>query len=330
MLLTAFQGLIAGLEGGALSCRIPLATLKGRSMEWKAARIATCKTFFALGLAGLLAASGWAQTAASKTGEPIRIVSITYLGNKKITTEQLQKAIATTDLKIGGEVNFSVVAPAMKAVLALYKQNGVSLSLSPDIIEDPKGIAFVQFIIDENGTGGDVGGLVSSGGPFIFCRKPGAQAGGSAPGSGAPGGGQGGPGGAASGGGTPGGSGAPGGSGGPPPTAGRTDFTPVPSSGIVSITFLGNKKVSTEELKKVVDGTSLKLGVKVGPDVIAPAMKAVVSYYQQKGVSLSLSPDIIEDAKGISAVQFIVDEDGLKGDIGGLVSSGGPHIFCEK
>jgi hypothetical protein len=29
-------------------------------------------------------------------------------------------------------------------------------------------------------------------------------------------------------------------------------------------------------------------------------------------------------------VQFIVDENGTKGDVRGLVSSGGPHIFCDK
>jgi len=217
----------------------------------------------------------------------------------------------------------------MKAILAYYKEKGVSLSLSPDIIEDPKGIAFVQFIIDENASKGDVGGLVSSGGPQIFCSTAGAQ------GGGAPGGGQGGPAGAGAPGG-PGGApgagpgGAPGGAGGAPAaTFTKTDNTPIPASGIVSITFVGNKKFKTEELQKVVAESGLKLGIAVGPAVIAPAMKAIVAHYQASGASLNVSPDIIEDAKGIVAVQFIIDEDGKKGDIGGLVSSGGPHIFCE-
>jgi hypothetical protein len=307
-------------------------------------------------LAGLVAASAGAQAPGPGAGGPPSggaapagasqvkkdntpvpksgVVSITFLGNKKITTEELEKAVATTDLKVGGPVGFSIIAPAMKAILAYYKEKGVALNLSPDIIEDPKGIAFVQFIIVEGGAKGDVGGLVSSGGPQIFCSTQGAG-GGAAP----AGGGQGGHGGAAGGpeGGTPGGGaqgagqgGAPGGSGGTQPaTFKKTDDTPIPASGIVSITFVGNKKVKTEYLQKVVADSGLNLGIAVNASVIAPAMKAIVAFYQKNGVNLNVSPDIIEDAKGIDAVQFIIDEDGKKGDIGGLVSSGGPHIFCE-
>jgi outer membrane protein assembly factor BamA len=109
----------------------------------------------------------------------------------------------------------------------------------------------------------------------------------------------------------------------------KKDTTPIPASGVVSISFVGNKKFTSEQLQKVVDGTELKLGVKVGPAVIAPAMKAVVDFYHKNGAGLSASPDIIEDPKGIVAVQIIIDENASKGDIGGLVSSGGPHIFCE-
>jgi hypothetical protein len=260
---------------------------------------------------GGAAPQGAAQVKKDNTPVPKSgVVSITFLGNKKIATEDLQKVVAGTGLKIGGEVNFSIMAPAMKAILAYYKEKGVSLSLSPDIIEDPKGIAFVQFIIDESATKGDVGGLVSSGGPQIFCS---AKAGGAAP-VGAPGGAPG---------------RAPGGSGGPATTFKKTDNTPIPASGIISITFVGNKQFKTEELQKVVADSGLKLGIKVGPAVIAPAMKAIVAHYQKDGANLNASPDIIEDAKGIVAVQFIIDESGKKGDIGGLVSSGGPHIFCE-
>ncbi len=251
------------------------------------------------------------------------VVSVTYLGNKKVETAELEKAVTASGLKVGGPVNHSVIAPAMKAIVAVYKQKGVNLSVSPDIIEDPKGIAFVQFIIDENASGGDVGGLVSSGGPQIFCKASGSQSG--AP-AGEPGGAPGGPG--AGPGGAPGG--APGGSGGPPPSnSAKTDNTPIPDQGIVSISFVGNKKVKTEELQKVVDASGLKLGIKVGPAVIGPAMKAIVDFYHKNGAQLNASPDIIEDTKGIVAVQFIIDENGTKGDIGGLVSSGGPHIFCE-
>jgi len=262
------------------------------------------------------------------------VVSITFLGNKKIKTEELEKVVAGTGLKIGGEVNFSVIAPAMKAILAYYKEKAVGLSLSPDIIEDPKGIAFVQFIIDENASKGDVGGLVSSGGPQIFCSAAASAA------AGAPGGGPagaGGSGGAGGPGGAPGGAppgagpgGAPGSAGGTPPAAfKKTDDTPIPASGIVSITFVGNKKFKTEELQKVVTDSGLTLGIQVGPAVIGPAMKAIVEHYQKAGANLNVSPDIIEDAKGIVAVQFIIDENGTKGDIGGLVSSGGPYIFCK-
>ena len=99
------------------------------------------------------------------------ILSITFLGNKKFTSEQLQEVINGTELKIGGGVGPSNIGPAMKALVDFYHQNGANLSASPNIIEDPKGIVFVQFIIDENGTKGDIGGLVSSGGPHIFCDK---------------------------------------------------------------------------------------------------------------------------------------------------------------
>jgi hypothetical protein len=117
---------------------------------------------------------------------------------------------------------------------------------------------------------------------------------------------------------------------GPGSAAVKVDTTPIPKSGILSITFLGNKKFTSEQLQKVIDGTGLKLGIKVGPAVIGPAMAALVDFYKKNGANLSASPNIIEDPRGITFVQFIIDEDGTKGDIGGLVSSGGPHIFCDK
>jgi len=281
------------------------------------------------------------------------ILSITFLGNKKFTSEQLQKVVDGTELKLGGVVGPAVIGPAMTALVDFYKKNGANLSISPDIIEDPKGITFVQFIIDEAGTGGDIGGLVSSGGPQIFCESSktksagGAAAGGGAapggaqggaPGGAAPGGAQGGaaPGGAQGGapsGAAPGGAaqgGAPGGAApGGAATETKKDTTPIPASGVLSITFLGNKKFTSEQLQKVVDGTELKLGGKVNAAIIGPAMTALVDFYKKNGVKLNISPDIIEDPKGIAFVQFIIDEAGTKGDIGGLVSSGGPQIFCK-
>ena len=122
---------------------------------------------------------------------------------------------------------------------------------------------------------------------------------------------------------------APAGAPGSGPAQMKKDNTPVPKSGVVSISFLGNKKLTTGQLQKVIDGTQLKLGGPVNFSVIAPAMKALLSFYHDNGVNLSISPDIIEDPKGIVAVQFIIDEGASKGDIGGMVSSGGPHIFCE-
>jgi hypothetical protein len=116
---------------------------------------------------------------------------------------------------------------------------------------------------------------------------------------------------------------------GPGQAAVKKDTTPIPKSGLLSITFLGNKKFTSEQLQKVIDGTELKLGCVVGPKVIAPAMAALVDFYHKNGANLSASPNIIEDPKGISFVQFIIDENASRGDIGGLVSSGGPHIFCE-
>lgn len=121
---------------------------------------------------------------------------------------------------------------------------------------------------------------------------------------------------------------------GPPPgDAGpaevKKDTTPIPESGIVSITFLGNTKFTSDQLLEAIDGSGVELGAKPGPDIIGPAMAALVDFYRKNGADLSASPNIIEDPKGITFVQFLIDENGTKGDIGGLVSSGGVHIFYQ-
>jgi hypothetical protein len=121
---------------------------------------------------------------------------------------------------------------------------------------------------------------------------------------------------------------------GPPPSGAgqpevKKDTTPIPESGIVSITFLGNTKFTSEQLLEAIDGSGVELGAKPGPDIIGPAMTALVDFYRKNGANLSASPNIIEDPKGITFVQFLIDENGTKGDIGGLVSSGGVHIFYQ-
>jgi hypothetical protein len=310
--------------------------LKGGDMKAKVAKsvIALCILIVFMMMAFVADAaqsgvppSGRGSAEVKKDNTPIPksgVLSITFLGNKKFTNEQLQKVIDGTQLKLGGIVGPAVIGPAMTALVDFYHKNGANLSASPNIIEDSKGITFVQFIIDENGTRGDIGGLVSSGGPHIFCKsaETTASGGGAAPaGGGAPRGG-------APGGGAPGG--APG--GGPPgggATEAKKDSTPIPASGVLSITFLGNKKFTTEQLQKVVDESQLKIGGPVNFSVIAPVMKALVSFYKEHGANLNISPNIIEDPKGIAFVQFIIDENGTKGDVGGLVSSGGPQIFCQ-
>jgi hypothetical protein len=235
------------------------------------------------------------------------IVSITFLGNKKIENAELQQLVTAAGLKVGGQVNASIMGPAMKAIVADYKQKGLNLTISPDIIEDPKGIAFVQFIIDEGGTKGDVSGVVSNNSILTFCDTPAAQSGASG--------------------------GAPGGSGGPPPSAsGKTDNTPIPEQGIVSISFVGNKKFTSEELAKVVS-TTLKLGDKISGANVIPAANSIVDFYKKNGAHLNVSPNMIEDPKGIQAVQFIIDENGTKGEIGNFIRSvlttGRVQLFCE-
>jgi hypothetical protein len=156
---------------------------KGENMGFKGVKsMVVFKVFMVIMVVWALAASaaesgappsgaGPAEVSGSVPPTPKGVVlSITFLGNKKFTSEQLQKVIDGTELKIGGPVGFTIIAPAMKALLEFYKKNNANLSISPNIIEDPRGIVFVQFIIDENGTKGDVGGLVSSGGPHIFCK----------------------------------------------------------------------------------------------------------------------------------------------------------------
>lgn len=109
----------------------------------------------------------------------------------------------------------------------------------------------------------------------------------------------------------------------------KKDTTPIPESGIISITFLGNTKFTSEQLLKAIEGSGVEMGAKPGPGIIGPAMAKLVDFYRSNGADLSASPNIIDDPKGITFIQFIIDENGTKGDIGGLVSSGGPHIFCE-
>lgn len=222
---------------------------------------------------------------------PIKVVSITFLGNKKISTQELTDVVAQTPLKIGAPVGAPVVAPAMKAIVAYYKKKGMTPTLSPDIIEDPKGVSFVQIIVDESTAYGDVSGLVSGGTPLIFC---GVKAG-------------------------------------PPSGSGPSNYrdpTPVPSKGLASISFVGNKKISTEQLQSAVAEAGLKLGMAVNPAVVAPATKALLDLYRKNAAALSVSPDIIENSQGLVAVQFVIDETGSKGDLGLLVPNGGPRIFC--
>jgi outer membrane protein assembly factor BamA len=88
---------------------------------------------------------------------------------------------------------------------------------------------------------------------------------------------------------------------------------------IGSISFKGNKKFTDAELLKAVE---LKIGDPMSPELIKKALNRLIAYYRSHGANLSVSPNI-DPTGGHATVQFIIDENGTKGDAGLFQPNGG-------
>ncbi|MFT3906155.1 MAG: POTRA domain-containing protein [Steroidobacteraceae bacterium] len=120
---------------------------------------------------------GGAPPAGAQQAEanPPVIDSVSYSGNKKISSAELAKGCL---VKVGVKINKEMVGAEIDRVVALYKKAGYDLAISPDIQHPADGHVTVTFKIDENGKGGNAG--PAAGGP------PGGGGGAGGPPPGAP------------------------------------------------------------------------------------------------------------------------------------------------
>jgi len=86
-----------------------------------------------------------------------------------------------------------------------------------------------------------------------------------------------------------------------------------------SVTFKGNTKFSDAELLKVV---ALKPGEPMSKDLVDQALDRLIGYYRSHGANLSVSPNINPNG-GHASVQFVIDENGTKGNAGRYEPAGG-------
>jgi hypothetical protein len=107
--------------------------------------------------------------------------------------------------------------------------------------------------------------------------------------------------------------GPPGGPGGAPHSGGDTKVV------VGKISFKGNAKFSDAELLKAVQ---LKVGDTMSPDLIKSALNRLITYYRSHGANLSVSPNI-DPSGGHATIQFVIDENGTKGDAGLFQPAGG-------
>lgn len=105
----------------------------------------------------------WSAVAGAQNAPPpapagaavVRTVQeIKFTGNKKISTATLSSGIA---LKVGDVNTKEAVGAAMTKIVELYKQAGSDLALMVDISLPDASHTVVNFLIDENGTGGNKG-----------------------------------------------------------------------------------------------------------------------------------------------------------------------------
>lgn len=89
------------------------------------------------------------------------VQEIKFTGNKKVSTAQLASQIG---LKVGDVNTKEAVGAAMTKIGDIYKQAGKDLSYMVDISLPDDTHTIVNFIIDENGTGGNKGAAPRAGG----------------------------------------------------------------------------------------------------------------------------------------------------------------------
>lgn len=112
-----------------------------------------------------------------------------------------------------------------------------------------------------------------------------------------------------------------GGPGGPPP--GGPGGPPVSSAQqktvVGTLSFKGNKKFTDAQLSKAI---GLKVGDPLSPEIVKKAINQLIAFYRSHGANLSVSPNI-DPKDGHATVQFIIDENGTKGDAGMFQPNGG-------
>jgi len=133
----------------------------------------------------LIASLGWTQSpppgpppgpmagpGAADSSPPL-IDAVSYSGNHRISTAKLEKESV---IKLGAPISRALVGDEIRRVIALYKQAGLDLSISPNIQHPAAGHVTVEFQINEEGKGGDSGAAPAGG----------AAGGGPPPGGGSP------------------------------------------------------------------------------------------------------------------------------------------------
>lgn len=133
---------------------------------------------FAVSGAAVAQAPAGAPPAGASAAATVRTIQeIKFTGNKKISTEQLSKAIG---IKVGDVNTKEAVGGAMDKIGEAYKKIGSDVSYMVDITPTPT-TALINFIIDENGTGGNKGAAPRSGGMGAGGPPPGGAPGGAPP-----------------------------------------------------------------------------------------------------------------------------------------------------
>lgn len=81
------------------------------------------------------------------------LTSIGFNGNTKFSDKQLMDVIG---MKVGDNLTKEMIGAAIQNIVDLYRNNGANLSISPNV-NPGKGVATIEFMIDESGTKGDAG-----------------------------------------------------------------------------------------------------------------------------------------------------------------------------
>jgi hypothetical protein len=88
---------------------------------------------------------------------------------------------------------------------------------------------------------------------------------------------------------------------------------------IAAISFKGNTKYTDQQL---LDLVQLKVGQKLDQKVIGQALNKIINLYRKDGGNLSISPNVQPNG-GHAILQFVIDENGTKGDAGPYEPAGG-------